>query len=125
MDYPVEDIFDRYSILLLHRERGEPDQQTLAEIERFSNEVKHIIEYGYVLRVRYSIWLDQLTTINGAIWSLESAVRKGKDKELGLEEIGSRAVGIREWNRLRLAVKAEIAKAHNRPVVRKYDHASA
>jgi len=39
---------------------------------------------------------------------LESEIRRGKEKELGLEEVGKRAIDIREFNKKRISIKNEI-----------------
>jgi hypothetical protein len=52
--------------------------------------------------------VDKLYNINGEIWNLESDIRKGREKELGLEEVGRRAILIREWNKKRVAIKNQM-----------------
>jgi len=49
-----------------------------------------------------------LYRINGEIWKLESDIRKGKEKELGLQEVGKRALEIRDWNNKRLKVQNNV-----------------
>ena len=49
--------------------------------------------------------LRELYEINGEIWKLESDIRKGKEEELGLEEVGRRALAIRNWNNKRIGVQ--------------------
>lgn len=46
--------------------------------------------------------IRKLYKINGEIWGLESDLRKGKEKELGLKEIGKRAILIRNKNNKRI-----------------------
>ena len=62
--------------------------------------------------------------INGRIWDLESDIRKGKEGELGSEEVGRRALMIRNINSERIALKNQIAVFHNEYGERKYNHAS-
>jgi len=50
----------------------------------------------------------ELYKFNGEIWKLESDIRKGKEKELGLEEVGRRALKIRDWNNKRIAVQNKL-----------------
>jgi hypothetical protein len=50
-------------------------------------------------------YIDKLISINGEIWDLESDIRKGKEGELGLEEVGRRAIRIREFNKIRVGYK--------------------
>ena len=42
------------------------------------------------------------------MWDAEHAIRKGQDENLGLEEIGKRAIKIRDLNRVRMKVKNDI-----------------
>ena len=42
------------------------------------------------------------------MWDAEHAIRKGQDENLGLEEIGRRAIHIRDLNRIRMKVKNDI-----------------
>ena len=39
---------------------------------------------------------------------MESDIRKGKEEELGLEEVGRRALAIRDWNKKRILIQNEI-----------------
>jgi len=57
--------------------------------------------------------LERLYDINGKIWDLESDIRKGKEGELGLEEVGRRAIMIRELNKKRISVKNQITEETN------------
>ncbi len=47
--------------------------------------------------------IRELYRINGEIWALESSLRQGKEKELGLKVIGERAIMIRNINSKRVA----------------------
>ena len=52
--------------------------------------------------------IRNLYYLNGEIWKLESDLRKGKEDELGFEEVGRRAIQIREWNNKRIAEQNRI-----------------
>ena len=69
--------------------------------------------------------LRELYKINGLIWALESDIRKGKEGQLGLEEVGRRALEIRNYNQKRVEIKNKIAGelGHFKDV--KIDHASS
>jgi hypothetical protein len=58
----------------------------------------------------FDFYFKSLYDINGKIWDMESEIRKGLDAKLGLDEIGRRAIKIREANKTRVALKNEIAK---------------
>jgi len=49
--------------------------------------------------------IDRLCIANIKISILESDIRQGKENELGLEEVGRRALQIRDINRERVALK--------------------
>lgn len=100
MKMPISEIADRYSIALLKRERADADNQL--EIDTLHSELityKDSIEF--VLKLK---------EVNGKIWDLESDIRKGKESELGLEEVGRRAIAIRELNKIRVGYKNEMVK---------------
>ena len=65
-----------------------------------------------------------LYDINGQIWDLEADIRNGKEGLLGLEEVGRRALKIRDLNAERIRLKNEIAKEHGGFVEYKHNHAS-
>ena len=96
----ISEISDRLSICRLKQERTSEDLRE--EIKLYENEVGK-----YVGVDKY---IHQLYDINGEIWDLEASLRQGKDNELGLEEIGRRAIKIRNWNRKRIAVKNQIVE---------------
>lgn len=54
-----------------------------------------------------------LREINGQIWDAEWAIRKGLDDRLGLEEVGRRAIVVRDLNRQRVALKNQITSLVN------------
>ena len=49
--------------------------------------------------------IDRLCISNIKISILEADIRQGKEKELGLEEVGRRALEIRDINKERVALK--------------------
>ena len=51
-----------------------------------------------------------LLQINSKMWTLEADLRKGKEGELGLEEVGRRAIAIRDLNKQRVTLKNSISK---------------
>jgi len=108
------DIADRYSICRLKQDRAGVDVQD--ELNALAKEVKDKNLIDYVLR---------LYAINGQIWDLESDIRAGKEGTLGLEEVGRRAILIREKNKQRIEVKNEInIKFNSGFIEKKANHAS-
>ena len=100
MKMPISEIADRYSIALLKKERA--DAQNQKEINDLSAE---LLNYPDI-----SIYIEKLVEINGKIWDLESDIRKGKEEELGLEEVGRRAIMIRGFNKIRVGYKNKSRK---------------
>lgn len=68
-----------------------------------------------------------LYEINGQMWDAEYDIRKGLDDDLGLTEIGRRALKIRDLNRTRVAVKNQITELVDQPEFKdcKMNHASS
>ena len=66
----------------------------------------------------------ELFFVNAAIWQLEWQVRQGREGELSLEEIGRRALAIRDLNAQRVAAKNRLASATGGYREQKIDHAS-
>ena len=99
---PISEIADRYSIALLKRERADADNQL--EIDTLHEE---LIKYSNSLE-----FVLKLKEVNGQIWDLESDIRRGKENELGLEEVGRRAIAIRGLNKIRVGYKNEMVKIY-------------
>jgi hypothetical protein len=106
MEMPLPEILDRLSIIKLKIERiGEP--HLIKEKEEYEKAIKEFEEKGVKINPE---WLEELYQFNGQIWDLESDIRKGKEGELGLEEVGRRAIAIRAINMKRIAVKNKIVE---------------
>lgn len=118
MKYPLADLIDRFSILRLKKQRLPQDEDIELEYEIFLNAIN---EYG---NNKSSEWIEDMTAINGRIWDLESDIRKGKEKQLGLAEVGRRALAIRDINAERIAYKNTISKESGWFPEKKIDHAS-
>ena len=102
---PVPEVADRYTIALLKIERLGSDEIDMDEMR------KQIDYYREGLKLEdpeLSILVNDLYEINGKMWDAEYAIRKGQDENLGLEEIGRRALQIRDLNRIRMKVKNDI-----------------
>jgi len=96
---PISEIADRYSICQLKSERTEEDMKE--ELDLYEVELR-----GYNGNIFH--FVEQLYDINGEIWHLESDIRKGRENKLGLEEVGRRAIKIREWNKKRITIKNQM-----------------
>jgi hypothetical protein len=115
MKISIGDIVDRYSICKLKKERTQID--ITKELQELNNEMKNyegLEEY-----------IDKLYEINGQIWDLESDIRKENEHILGLEEVGRRAIKIRNLNNVRIGYKNEINSKYNEGFIEtKINHGS-
>lgn len=105
MLYPPAELLDRISILKLKQERGKVNCDQ--EMKTFQ---KALDEYP-IAKERAAEWVQALYRVNGNIWTLEADIRQGKEGKLGLEEVGRRALKIRDFNKERVAIKNKIAAA--------------
>lgn len=104
---PLSEVLDRLVIVKLKMERIKTEDKT-KEYEYYKKAVEDYKKKGMVVKQE---WIDQLYEANGKIWDLEYDIRKGKEGKLGLEEVGRRAIRIREINKMRIGIKNEIAEA--------------
>ncbi len=107
MEYPISEILDRYSISLLKKERLDIDNNQ--ELDDLLNEIKKYRDINPIV----DEYISKLKDINGQIWDLEYDIRLGKEGILGLEEVGRRAIIIREKNKIRVGHKNEIVSIFN------------
>jgi hypothetical protein len=105
MKMPIGEILDRYSIAILKKERASAENQQ--EIEDLTQEIE---SYKKTHEEFINEKIDKLIEINGMIWDLESDIRKGREGELGLEEVGRRAIKIREFNKIRVGYKNDVVE---------------
>lgn len=103
MKMPISEMTDRYSISLLKNERIEGIDLS-KELETYKQELETYSEI--------QSYIDKLYLINGEIWDLESDIRKWMENELWLEEIGKRAVIIRNKNKIRVWIKNEMVERY-------------
>ena len=101
---PLPEILDRMTIVKLKIERiGEPHLKK--EYEEYEKAIQEFKDKGIEIKKE---WFQELYEHNRKIWDLEADIRKGKEEELGLEEVGRRAIKIREANKKRISVKNKI-----------------
>ena len=67
--------------------------------------------------------IQAMTDIHHAIWDLEWQLKSGVEQMLSLQEIGRRAIAIRDFNNQRIAYKNSVAGILGHPVTEiKQDH---
>jgi hypothetical protein len=102
---PVPEVADRYTIALLKIERLDASEIDVPEMQRQIDYYKEGLDLDCP---ELADLVDKLYHVNGLMWDAEHAIRKGQDEGLGLEEIGTRAIHIRDLNRDRMKVKNDI-----------------
>jgi len=109
---PVCEVCDRLTIAKLKMQRlplGELNKDLLQkQITHYESGVDYTLPNLCKL-------VSDLLDINGQIWDAEHDIRKGLDNELGLAEIGKRAVQIRNLNCVRVSIKNEITLLAGQP----------
>ena len=121
---PICELCDRLTIAQLKLDRLPDD-----EIDKVGLQ-KQIEYYESGIDEKNKELLTQLLKlhkVNGLMRDAEYAIRKGLDADLGLEEIGRRAIHIRDLNRDRVAIKNEITVLADQPEFQdcKMNHASS
>lgn len=94
--FPIIELVDRYSIACLKYNKT---QTNLEELNFYKDQLsKHDI-------ISIQAEIDELYSIHKQIWDLESQLKSGRENELPLEEIGRRAIAIRDLNNKRIKLK--------------------
>lgn len=117
MKVELGDVLDRLSILI-HKCEKINITQSAPEFFQYAREL--LLECPDVQILDAVRALRELYDTNGRIWSLEADIRSGKEGILGLEEVGRRAIMIREQNKHRIEIKNGLMSY---PEIKK-DHAS-
>ena len=102
---PIPEVADRYTIALLKIQRLDASEIDVDEMQRQIDYYKEGLDLD---NPELANLVDKLYHVNGLMWDAEHAIRKGQDEGLGLEEIGTRAIHIRDLNRDRMKVKNDI-----------------
>ena len=99
--FPIIELVDRLAIAEVKFKRTKANEE---ELLWYMNQA---------LRIDSSLIVDeyeQLKQIHHEIWDLEAELKTGREAELSLEEIGRRAISIRDHNNRRVALKNLIAE---------------
>lgn len=116
MKFPIIELVDRLAIAQVKWDRTSLNEK---ELDWYNDQIKN---YDFKL---ISDCFNELKMIHNKIWDLESDIRSGYEQKLGLEEIGRRALLIRDWNNKRIAIKNQMAEILDCPVREiKKDHLS-
>ena len=114
--FPIIELIDRLAIAELKFSKTQLNQQ---EVNWYKQQFD---KYDFSsIAEQYA----ELKDIHTKIWGLESDIRLGMEHKLGLEEVGKRAIAIRDWNNKRIALKNQIAERLQCDIREiKKDHAS-
>jgi len=117
IQFPVIELMDRLAIADVKFKRT--GGANAEELTWYMNQaIKHDIEKIEDLYMN-------LVAVHDTIWSLEAELKTGREAELPLEEIGRRAIAIRDHNNERIRIKNAIAERLECPVREiKQDHLS-
>ena len=114
--FPSIELVDRLAIAEIKFKRTKANEE---ELRWYMNEA---------MRIDLTQIVDEyedLKHIHNEIWELEAELKTGREAELSLEEIGRRAIAIRDHNNKRVKHKNAMAEKLNCPVREiKKDHLS-
>lgn len=114
--FPVIELLDRLAIAEIKFQRTNANQEELQWYQRQVDALDmQLIQQEF----------KKLKDIHNQIWDLESDLKTGVEHKHSLEEIGRRAIEIRNLNNRRIALKNAMAEAMQCPVREiKQDHLS-
>ena len=121
---PICELCDRLTIALLKAERLSDDE---IDKDDLAKQIAYYTEGIDQTNPELEALINKLLDANKKMWDAEHAIRKGLDDDLGLEEIGRRAINIRDYNRERVAIKNDIADLVSQPEFKdcKMNHVSS
>ena len=99
--FPIIELVDRLAIAEVKFQRTRANEQ---ELLWYKDQALHIDLDKIVNEY------EDLKRIHNEIWNLEAELKSGHEAELALEEIGRRAIAIRNHNNKRVALKNAIAE---------------
>lgn len=115
-EFPVIELVDRFCIAQLKFTRTQSNRE---ELDFYKTQIENLS----LLTIQSE--LNQLYQIHAGIWDLESELKNGVENQLPLEEIGRRAIEIRNLNNKRVQLKNVMAEKLKCPVREiKHDHLS-
>jgi hypothetical protein len=115
--FPVVELMDRLAIAEI--KFGRTNGANESELKWYQDQAK-----SYDLS-KISEEYQQLKDIHNNIWNLESDLKSGMEDKHPLDEIGRRAIAIRNMNNKRVALRNVMAEKLNDAIRElKFDHAS-
>ena len=99
--FPIIELVDRLAIAEVKFQRTKANEQ---ELLWYMNQSLRIDLTQIVNEY------EDLKRIHNEIWELEAQLKTGREAELSLEEIGRRAIAIRDHNNKRIKLKNSMAE---------------
>jgi hypothetical protein len=99
--FPIIELVDRLAIAEVKFKRTKANEE---ELLWYMNQAMRIDLTEIVEEY------EDLKRIHDEIWELEAELKTGREAELALEEIGRRAIAIRDHNNKRVKLKNAMAK---------------
>lgn len=100
--FPVGEMLDRLAIARVKwRHTGANSE----ELDFYENQAQNLALDDHCVGL-----IQQLELIHATIWNLEKELKSGKEHQLPLEEIGRRAIIIRDHNNQRIRCKNILAE---------------
>jgi hypothetical protein len=109
---PELELIDRLCIARIKYERTTGGNQD--ELDWYETQYQELItELSPDQLAQLQNDIAEITKIHNKIWDLEWQLKSGVEHLLDLEEIGRRAIAIRDWNNQRITYKNSIAALFN------------
>jgi hypothetical protein len=122
MEMRKSDVLDRWTILLM---KGRLCDESKRELEQYEAEIRGWLSSGLFDAPDGGVIIESLVRLgmaNARIWEQEAAIRGGDN--LTLEEVGKRALLIREYNKDRVQARQAIDACFGQIQDVKVNHAS-
>ena len=107
LKFPIVELIDRLASAEVKFQRTQANKE---ELLWYKDQALHVDLSEVVNEYK------DLKRIHDEIWNLEAELKSGREAELALEEIGRRAIAIRNHNNKRVALKNAIAEKLDCPV---------
>jgi hypothetical protein len=106
---PVLELIDRLCIARVKHERTNGANQD--ELDWYEDKYRQLIlTLDHDQRGTLDHNISEITVIHNRIWDLEWQLKSGVEHLLTMDEIGRRAIAIRDWNNRRITYKNSIAE---------------
>lgn len=104
MKFPIIEIVDRYAIAMVKYK--ETNGQNAAELTFYEEQMKSVN-----INTRFHL-VTELVEHHATVWSLEDDFKKARIDNIALDEIGRRAIQIRDYSYERSRLKNALAELY-------------